>query len=57
MPTIPEEPIKETTEEARQGENVKGMTSVLGISVGVVVVVFAVLLLVFYGFTAGWFGA
>ncbi len=56
MSTIQNDHVEETTEEARQGENVKGMTSVLGVSVAAVAVLFALILLVFFAFTAGWFG-
>jgi hypothetical protein len=54
MSTIQENHVEETTEEARQAENVKGMTTVLGISVAAVAVIFALMLLVFFAFTAGW---
>lgn len=46
----------ETVEEARQGEIVPGMVTVLRVSVAATVLVFAILLGIFYGRTAGWFG-
>lgn len=45
-----------TVEDARQGQRVRGMVTVLRVSVGAIVAIFAVLLVIFYGRTAGWFG-
>lgn len=53
---VNEEPvIEETTEDARQAENNPGMTSVLGLSMTGVAVVFALVLAGFFAFRAGWF--
>ncbi len=47
--------IEETTEDARQAENNPGMTSVLGLSITGVAIVFALVLGGFLAHQAGWF--
>lgn len=52
---IDDEKIQETPEEARQGENIRGMTTVLGLSITGVVLVFGMVLAGFLARQAGWF--
>ncbi len=52
---IEDDKIQETPEEARQGENIRGMTSVLGLSIAGVVIVLGLVLGAFLASQAGWF--
>lgn len=52
---VDDEKIVETPEQARQGENIAGMTSVLGLSIAGVVIVLGLVLAGFLARQAGWF--